>query len=322
VSLFDLRQLESALTVVRAHVPPTPQREWPLLSQRLGATVIVKHENHAPTGAFKVRGGLVYLERLKRERPQVAGVISATTGNHGQSIAFAARAFGVRAVIFAPQGNSPEKNASMRALGAELFEHGKDFDAARMRAREVAAEEKLEFINSFGPDLVLGVASAAHELLSAIGDLDMVYVPIGMGSCICGMITVRDLFGLKTEIVGVQAAGAPSYYESWRQNRVVTTDAVATKADGLATRMPDAQSVEIIRRGAARLVIVDDDAIAEAIGIYYTDTHNLIEGAGAASLAAALAEKDQLRGKKIAVMATGGNIDLPLFSSWVINRRG
>ena len=315
--MFTLPQFESALAIVRAHVPPTPQREWPLLSQRLGATLVVKHENHAPTGAFKVRGGLVYMERLKRERPQVAGVISATTGNHGQSIAFAARAFGVRAVIYVPHGNSPEKNAAMRSLGAELVEHGKDFDTARLRAKEVAVEQNLEFINSFGPDLVVGVASASYELLSAMRDLDVVYVPIGMGSCICGMIAVRSLLGVKTEIVGVQAAGAPSYYESWRQNRIVTTDSVDTKADGLATRMPDAQSVDIIRRGVSKVVIVDDAAIAEAIRIYYTDTHNLIEGAGAASLAAALADKDRLRGKKVAVMATGGNIDLALFRSWV-----
>ncbi|HZP88554.1 MAG TPA: threonine dehydratase [Burkholderiales bacterium] len=315
--MFTLAQLESALAIVRAHVPPTPQREWPLLSQRLGASLIVKHENHAPTGAFKVRGGLVYMERLKRERPQVAGVISATTGNHGQSIAFAARAFGVRAVIYVPHGNSPEKNAAMRSLGAELVEHGKDFDTARMRAKEVAVEQKLEFINSFGPDLVVGVASASYELLGAMRDLDVVFVPIGMGSCICGMITVRDLLGLKTEIVGVQAAGAPSYYQSWRQNRIVNTDTVNTKADGLATRMPDAQSVEIIRRGGSKIVLVDDAAIADAIRIYYTDTHNLVEGAGAAPLAAALAEKDRLRGKRVAVMATGGNIDLSLFRTWV-----
>jgi threonine dehydratase len=316
--MFSLTQLESAIATVRAHVPPTPQREWPLLSARLGAQLFVKHENHAPTGAFKVRGGLVYMERLKRERPQVVGVISATTGNHGQSIAFAGRAYGVRVVIYVPHGNSPEKNASMCALGAELNEHGKDFDTARLRAREVAAEQKLEFINSFGPDLVLGVASAAYELLTTLRDLDVVYAPIGMGSCICGMITVRDLLGLKTEIVGVQAAGAPSYYESLRQGRVVNTDRVDTKADGLATRMPDAQSLEIIRKGASRVLIVSDDAMADAIRCYYTDTHNLVEGAGAATLAAAFQEKERLRGRRVGLMLTGGNIDLPLFRNWVI----
>jgi threonine dehydratase len=318
--LFTLSDLDRAIGVLRPHVPPTPQREWPLLSQRLGARVFVKHENHSPTGAFKVRGGLVYMERLKRERPNVAGVISATTGNHGQSIAFAARAFGVRAVIYVPLGNSPEKNAAMRSLGAELIEHGKDFDTARLRAKEVAVEQKLEFINSFGPDLVLGVASVSHEFLTALPDLDIVYVPIGMGSCICGMITVRDLLGLKTEIVGVQAAGAPSYYESLKQNRVVNTDSVNTKADGLATRMPDAQSLEIIRKGASRVILVDDDAIAGAIRVYHTDTHNLVEGAGAASLAAALQEKERLAGKRVGLVLTGGNIDLELFRSWVLER--
>ena len=314
---FTLEQLRSACDVVYRHMPPTPQREWPLLSQRLGAQVWVKHENHTPTGAFKVRGGLVYMDRLRRERPQVAGVISATTGNHGQSLAYAGRAHGVPVVICVPHGNSPEKNAAMRGFGAELIEHGRDFDEARLHARELAAQRGLEFVNSYLPDLVLGVATAAHEFLGAVPDLDLVYVPIGMGSNICGMIAVRDLLGLNTEIAGVQAAGAPSYALSYREKKVVPTERAITHADGLATRMPDADAVERINRGASRVTLVDDAAMARAIRIYHSDIHNLAEGAGAAALAAALQERELLRGKKVGLLLTGGNIDFELHRSWV-----
>ena len=315
---FTLKQLRAAGEVVYRHLPPTPQRLWPLLSQRLDAQVWVKHENHLPTGAFKVRGGLVYMERLRRERPQVAGVISATRGNHGQSLAFAGRAYGVAVTICVPHGNSAEKNAAMRANGATLIEHGQDFDEARAHAQQLAAQQGLEFVNSFLPDLVLGVATAAHELLTAVPDLDLLYVPIGMGSNICGMIGVRDLLQLKTEIVGVQAAGAPSYAMSYAQGRVVTTERAITHADGLATRVPDADAVALIQRGAARVVQVDDAAIAQAVRVYHSDTHNLAEGAGAAPLAAALHERAQLRGRNIGLVLTGGNIDVDLYRSWVL----
>jgi len=318
MTLFTQAQLAQAGELVYRHMPPTTQREWPLLSARLGAEVWVKHENFAPTGAFKVRGGLVYLDRLKRERPHVTGVISATRGNHGQSLALAGRAYGRRVVICVPHGNSAEKNAAMRAFGAELIEHGRDFDEARLHAQQLAAAQNLEFVNSFHPDLVRGVATLAHEFLTAAPLLDTVYVPIGMGSSICGLITVRDLLGLATEIVGVQAAGAPSYYESFRQGRPVNTATARTLADGMATRMPDARAVEVINRGAARVVLVDDDAIAEAIRIYHTDTHNLAEGAGAAPLAAALAERARLRGHRVGLVLTGGNLDLALLRSWVL----
>ena len=317
-SSFDLQQLKATCRQVARHVPPTPQREWPLLSQRLGAEVWVKHENHAPTGAFKVRGGLSYMARLVRERPEVAGVISGTRGNDGLSLAFAGREFGVRVVICVPKGNSAEKNAAMRAFGADLVEHGRDFDEARVLAQRLAEQDKLEFVNSFGADLVLGVATGAYEFLSALRNLDTVYVPVGMGSGICAMIAVRDLLGLKTEIVGVQAAGAPAYCESFRQKRVVNTDAAVTRADGLATRMPDARAVEWIARGAARMTAVSDEAIAEAIRIYHSDTHNLAEGAGAAGLAAALQERERNSGKRVGLVLTGGNIDLALFRSWVL----
>src|SRR6185437_382109 len=209
--MFDLRQLERAHEIVGAAVPPTPAHAWPLLAQRLGTPVVVKHENHTPTGAFKVRGGLIYADRLKRERPQVAGLISATTGNHGQSLAFAGRRYGVPVTIYAPHGNSVEKNRAMRAFGADLVEHGNDFQAAREEAQRRAERERLEFVPSFHPDLVLGVATYALEFFRAAPDLDVIYVPIGLGSGICGCIMARDLLGLKTEIVGVQSTLAPSY---------------------------------------------------------------------------------------------------------------
>lgn len=224
-----------------------------------------------------------------------------------------------RVVICVPYGNSVEKNGAMRAFGAELIEFGRDFDEARLHAQQLASQHRLEFVNSFNSDLVLGVSTIGHELFSAVGNLDVVYVPIGMGSSICGMIMVRDLLGLKTEIVGVQAAGAPSYWHSFQEQRVVTTEQAITKADGLATRMPDLQAVAIINKGASRVVLVDDASIAEAIRIYYTDTHNLAEGAGAASLAAAMQERHQHSGKRIGLVLSGGNIDLEVFKSWVIN---
>ena len=315
--LFDLRQLESACDLVHRHVPPTPAREWPALSRRLGAEAWIKHENLAPTGAFKVRGGLVYMDRLKRERPQVQGVISATRGNHGQSLAYAGRERGVRVVICVPRGNSIVKNEAMRRLGAELVEHGRDFDEARQYANSLAVEQGLEFVNSFDPDLVLGVATYAHEFFTAVPALDVIYVPVGMGSAICAMITVRDLLGLRTEIVGVQAAGAPAYFESFRQKRVVSTAQAQTKADGVATRTPDPRAVEIINRGAARIVLVDDDAIANAIRVYDADIQQRAEGAGAAPLAAALQERAQLAGRRVGLVLSGGNIDLELLRSWV-----
>ena len=278
--MFTLEELRHAHRIVGAAVPPTPQYAWPLLGARVGAEVWVKHENHAPTGAFKVRGGLVYLDRLTRERPDVPGLISATRGNHGQSIAFAGRRHGRRVTIVVPHGNSAEKNAAMRALGAELVEHGVDFQAAREEAERRAAEGGLEMVPSFHRDLVRGVATYAFELLNAVPDLTTLYVPIGMGSGICGCILVRDLLGLSTEIVGVQSIGAPSYALSFAAGRVVSTPTCDTLADGMATRVPDPEAFEIIRRGTSRIVQIGDDEIAAAIRAYWTDTHNLAEGAG------------------------------------------
>src|ERR1700754_853610 len=262
--MFDLAELERAHGIVGQAVPPTAAHAWPLLSQRLGAHVVVKHENHAPTGAFKVRGGFVYLERLKREQPGTPGIISATRGNHGQSLAFAASRHGVPATIYVPRGNSIEKNRAMHAFGAELVEHGEDFQAAREEAERRAQFAGLHMVPSFHPDLVLGVATYALELLRSAPDLDIHYVPIGQGSGICGCIMARDLLGLKTEIVGVQSTLAPSYALSFAARTVVNTNSSNTRADGVATRNPDADALDIILKGASRIVQVSDEEIAAA----------------------------------------------------------
>jgi threonine dehydratase len=316
--MFDLGQLERAQGVVGAAMPPTPAYAWPLLSERLGTTAVVKHENHTPTGAFKVRGGLVYVDALKRERPDTAGLISATRGNHGQSLAFAASRYGVPVTIYVPSGNSVEKNRAMRAFGAKLVEHGEDFQFAREEAERRAKLDGLEFVPSFHPDIVMGVATLALELLRKAPDLDVLYVPIGQGSGICGCILTRDLLGLSTEIVGVQSTEAPSYALSFAAGTVVRTNSSNTMADGLATRAPDADALAIIRKGASRIVQVSDDEIAAAVRAYWTDTHNLAEGAGAAALAAALQDKAKLRGKRVGLILSGGNIDFDLFKRWIM----
>jgi threonine dehydratase len=307
--MFDITQLEAAARTVYAHMPPTPQIAWPLLAQRLGCTVIVKHENHTPAGAFKIRGGLVYVERLKRERAHVKGIVSATRGNHGQSLAFAGRAFGLPVVIAVPHGNSIEKNAAMRAFGAELIEHGRDFDEAREAAREAAEKRGYELVPSFHADLVTGVATYAHELFRAFADLDTVYVPIGLGSGICGLIRTRDILGLKTEIVGVVSDNAPCYALSFETGRVIETNSARTFADGMAVRVPSPVALDIIRKGAARILRVSDDEVAEAMRAYHEDTHNLAEGAGAAPLAGLMQERARMQGRKAGVILCGGNID-------------
>jgi threonine dehydratase len=316
--MFSLAELEDAQRLVHQCFPGTPQYAWPLLRERTGAEVWVKHENHAPTGAFKLRGGLVYVERLAREHKPVRGIVSATRGNHGQSLAFAGRRYGVPVTIVAPVGNSTEKNAAMRALGARLVEHGEDFEAARDEAARIAAAEGLEFAPSFAPDLVKGVATYSLELLRAVPDLDALYVPIGLGSGICGAIRARDLLGLRTQIIGVQAAGADAYARSVAAGHVVGLNRADTHADGIAVRLPDAAALEIIRAGAARIVTVSDAAIAAAVRAYWTDTHNLVEGAGAAPLAALLAEHEAMRGKRVGLVISGGNIDLALFRDWIM----
>jgi threonine dehydratase len=317
--MFNLVDLERAHEIVGRAVPPTATLAWPLLAERLGASVIVKHENHTPIGAFKVRGGLVYVDRLKRERPNTAGIVSATRGNHGQSLAFAAARYGLPVTIYVPHGNSTEKNRAMKAFGARLVEYGDDFQAAREEAELHARRDGFELVPSFHPDLVLGVATYALELLRAAPDLDLLYVPIGQGSGICGCILARDLLGLKTEIVGVQSTEAPSYALSFSAGTVVSTNSSNTLADGMATRVPDADALAIIRRGASRIVLVTDDEIATAIRAYWTDTHNLAEGAGAASLAAALQDRAKLGGKRVGLILSGGNIDFELFRAWAMD---
>ncbi|SEE88168.1 threonine dehydratase [Rhizobiales bacterium GAS191] len=316
--MMTLGEIEEAARLVHRHMPATPQYIWPLLGARFGAEIVVKHENHTPVGAFKLRGGIVYVERLKRERPQVKGIVSATRGNHGQSLALAGRLFGVPVAIVVPHGNSVEKNAAMRALGAELIETGSDFDDAKEAAGKLAAERGFEFVPSFAPDLVKGVATYALELFGAHGDIDTLYAPIGLGSGICGLIAVRDAMGLKTRIVGVVPERANAYRLSFDAGRVVPVNSLSTFADGVAVRVPDAQALALIRKGAERVVEVSEDEIAEAIRVLHEDTHNMAEGAGAAALAAlakdARAQKDAGRRKdaKLAVILSGGNIDRAL----------
>lgn len=311
---FSLAALESAAAAVHAVLPPTPQYCWPLLSARVGAEIWVKHENHLPVGAFKVRGGVLHLAELKAARPDLAGVISATRGNHGQSVAFGAGRVGLKATIVVPHGNSVEKNAAMRALGAELVEHGEDFNHALDRARELAEERALHFVGSFLPDLVRGVASYALELFGARPDLHRVYVPIGLGSGICGVIAARDALGLKTEVVGVVAERAAAYKLSFEAGRAISTNSSDTMADGMAVRIPNDAALAIIRRGAARVVAVSEAEIRAAMRAYFSDTHNVAEGAGAAPLAAALQERAVNAGKRVGLILSGGNVDRSLFA--------
>ncbi len=306
---FELAELESAAELVHRVVPPTPQYAWPKLARRVGCNIWVKHENHTPTGAFKVRGGLLYMDRLVRREPRLPGLISATRGNHGQSISFAAARARIPARIYVPVGNSPDQNSAMRAFGATVVEVGKDFDEARQEAFRVAAAEKLHFVPSFHRDLVAGVASYGLELFRAVSHLDTVYVGVGMGSGICGLIAVRDALGLRTDIVGVGAAKAPATIRSFAAGHPVETESAATFADGIATRQPDADAIATICRGAARFVEVDEDEMAEAMRIYFDDTHQVAEGAGAAPLAAAMKERSRLANRNVAVILTGGNIE-------------
>ena len=279
--MYELSELEAAAALVHAAIPPTPQICWPLLSARAGTEVWVKHENHTPIGAFKLRGGLVYMAALKRREPGLAGVVTATRGNHGQSVGFAARSVGIAAVVVVPHGNSVEKNRAMRALGVELIEHGHDFQAAYEHAVELAAARGLHLLRSYHPDLVRGVASYSLEFLRAVDGLDTVYVPIGLGSGASGMIAARDALGLRTKVVGVVAEAAPAYALSFAAGKPVSTNSADTIADGVAVRVPDPAAVAFINRGAERIVAVSEVEIAAAMRHYFTDTHNLAEGAGA-----------------------------------------
>jgi threonine dehydratase len=318
--MFTLAELEAAVPLVAKMVPPTPLHAWPLLSKRTGAAVWVKHENHTPIGAFKVRGGVVYLDALKRRAPKVKGVVTATRGNHGQSVAKAAASAGLPCTLFIPHGNSREKNAAMQAFGAELAVVGVDFDESAEHAARFAEERGCHYVPSFHRDLVKGVATYALEMFQAAPDLDTVYVPIGMGSGICGLITVRDLLGLETEIIGVVAEKAPAVALSFEARRPVPTNSCATFADGMACRVPHPEALAVMLAGAARIVQLSEDEIVVAIRHYYEDTHNLAEGAGAAPLAALMQEREKMRGKKVGLVLSGGNIDREVFAQVLAGR--
>ena len=298
-----------AASEIYTALAPSPQIAWPLLAERCGCEVWLKHENHLPTGAFKVRGGVWFMSELATAHPECPGVVAATRGNHGQSVAFAARRHGLRAVVVAPHGNNPEKNRAMRALGAELIEHGEDFNAALDHAHALAAEQGLFAMPSYHSTLVQGVGTYAYEFLRAVPDLDAIYVPIGLGSGIAGTVAARDALGLRTEVVGVVAAGADAYARSFAAGQVVATARADTLADGVAVRVPSAEALTYLLEGVARVVTVDDDAILDAMGVLLSDTHNLVEGAAAAPLAALLAERERQAGRRVGLVVSGANVD-------------
>lgn len=307
-------ELEAAAAIVYRAIPPTPQYSWPLLNQALGCEAWIKHENHTPVGAFKVRGGLVYMERLRQRLPQLRGVISATRGNHGQSVGFAAARQGIAATIVVPHGNSTEKNAAMRALGVELIEHGSDFQESREYAALLAEQRGLHMIPSFHPDLVSGVASYWSELLAAQPALDLLLVPVGQGSGICAAVAAREALGLRCRIVGVVSAHAPAYQLSFRRRTSVAAPVSTVLADGMACRVPDQDSLEIILKYVDDVIAVTDDEVAAAMKLMYVATHNVAEGAGAAALAAALQMKEQLRQRRIGLPLSGANVDHEQFA--------
>lgn len=308
----SLASLETAAALVYESMPPTPQYRWPLLESRVGTEVWVKHENHTPTGAFKVRGGLVYFDDLCRVG-KPAGVVTATRGNHGQSVGFAARRYEVPAAIVVPHGNSVEKNAAMKALGVELVERGRDFQAATEAAAEIAAQRGWHRLPSFHPLLVCGVGTYALELFRAVPNLDTVYVPVGMGSGLCGLIAARDALELSTRVVGVVSTEAPAFALSYREDRVISHEVTTRIADGMACRTPMREALDIARRGAERIVEVTDEEVEAAMRALFADTHNVAEGGGAAALAALLQERDAMRGRKVAVVVSGGNVDSDVY---------
>ncbi|MFT5534122.1 MAG: threonine dehydratase [Burkholderiaceae bacterium] len=318
--LPTLTELDAAAAVVYRAMPPTPQYSWPLINAALGTQAWIKHENHGPTGAFKVRGGLVYLDALTRRAPHVRGVISATRGNHGQSIGFAARRHGLQATIVVPLRNSKEKNAAMRALGVTLVEHGAEFQDSREHAARLATERDLHMIPSFHRDLVSGVASYWTELLRAQPGLDVLFVPIGQGSGICGAVAARNALGLSTRIIGVVSAHALAYQRSFEQKRHQESPVSTVIADGMACRVPDAESLAIILQHVDQVVAVTDDEVAAAMRLFFVATHNVAEGAGAAALAAAMQLRDQLAGKQVGLPLCGGNVDHDQFAAVLMSQ--
>ena len=312
MELPTLSQIEDAQAIVYRAMPPTPQYSWPLINQRVGAEVWIKHENHTPVGAFKLRGALVYMDWVRRSLPGVSGVIAATRGNHGQGVAMAARLNGLRAVIVVPHGNSLEKNRAMVAQGAELIEYGDDFQASLEYAQLLATERGLAMVDSFHERLVMGTATYALEFLRSSPPLDTVYVPIGLGSSICGMAATRNCLGLHTKIVGVVASQSPSYARSFSNHRVVEAPSLTQIADGLACRKPNASAMEIIWQNVDHILEVTEGQICAAMRACYSDTHNIAEGAAAAALAGALNERSLHHGRLIGVVLTGSNVDAPV----------
>lgn len=316
---LTLENITEAAAIVYSDMPATPQYRWPMLCDRLGTDIWVKHENHTPVGAFKLRGGLVYFAKLAQSGEMPKGVVSATRGNHGQSIGYAARRYGVQATVIVPHGNSVEKNAAMQALGVKLIEHGDDFQASREFAEKLASEQSLHLVPSFHPDLVAGVATYSLELFQAVNDLDIVYVPIGMGSGICGMLAARDALNLQTRIVGVVSAHAKAYAKSFSARRAIESPVTTKLSDGMACRVPEPTALELILQGVDRIVQVTDDEVSMAMRMMFECTHNVCEGAGAAALAAAIQEKSRIAGRKIAVVASGGNVDQDVFADVLKN---
>ena len=313
-SLPTLAELEAADRLVKAVMPPTPQYNWPLLSQLVGTTVWVKHENYTPVGAFKIRGGLVYMDRLAREHPEVRGIVTATRGNHGQSVAMAASRKGLQAAVVVPRGNSHEKNDAMRALGAELIEFGDDFQAALEHAVEIARERGWHRMPSFDTGLVAGVGTYSMEFLRAVPALQTAYVPIGLGSGLCGMLAAKEALGRDVEVVGVVSSAAPAYKRSLEGRELVSCPVTTQIADGVACRTPDATALGLMRGRVARVVEVSDAEVAQAMRHIFAATHNVVEGAGALGLAAALAERDAMRGRTVGIVFTGANVDTEVFA--------
>lgn len=316
---LTLDDISAAAEIVYSEMQATPQYRWPMLCDHLGTEVWVKHENHTPVGAFKIRGGLVYFANLAQSGQVPKGVVGATRGNHGQSVGYAASRYGIPATIVVPHGNSLGKNAAMRALGVKLIEHGDDFQVSREFAQQLAQEESLHLVPSFHPLLVAGVATYSLELLRAVKDIDVVYVPIGLGSGICGMLAARDALNLKTEVVGVVSAHASAYAESFTARKAIESPVTTILSDGMACRVPEPAALELILQGVDRIVQVTDDEVSAAMRVMFECTHNVCEGAGAAALAAATQERSRLAGRTVAVVASGGNIDQDVFAGVLKN---
>jgi threonine dehydratase len=310
--VFTREEVRKAQHVVYATLNPTPQFQWPLLDADLGARIWVKHENHQPVGAFKVRGGLTYMDALTQREPHVCGVISATRGNHGQSVGFAARKHRIPVTIVVPNGNSIEKNASMRALGVELLELGADFQESREHAARLATERQLHMIPSFHRDLVRGVMTCWIEFFEAVQP-DVVFVPIGLGSGFCAAAAARTYTGVTSKLIGVVSAHATAYQDSFKAGRKMESPVTTQLADGMACRIPDEESLEIVLREADDVIAVTDDEVAAAMQLLFKATHNVAEGAGAASLAGALQQRQKWLGKTVGTTLCGGNVDTDVF---------